>query len=175
VENERETILFEHPPAPCASRYRAYASPESTFTALARTCGAEVRVQGADPEGGSIPDADWIKVLDATQFVREVLARGRIEMSGLPDGRLSLDTDAGAVTLICQGDAVSVQEGIAQDAPVVHWPSGALAQLLTGYRPAETLDLLQGSGLPADILHLLSELFPPCWRFSRNESWTYRS
>jgi hypothetical protein len=48
-----------------------------------------------------------------------------------------------------------------------------LAQLVTGYRSAETLALIHGLELPPEAQALLSALFPPCWRFSRNESWTF--
>jgi GNAT superfamily N-acetyltransferase len=174
-ERGKAHILFEHPPAPCGSRYRAHDSPETPFTALARTCGAEVRVQGADPEGSAIPDADWVKVLDAAGLVRGAL--DGLPKSGpeLPQGSVALETDAGAVSLISQGDRVRVEAGTAPGVPAIRWPSSALAQLATGYRSAELLAVLHGIKAPAQALALLQALFPPRWRFSRNESWVYRA
>jgi GNAT superfamily N-acetyltransferase len=174
-EQGKERILFEHPSAPCGSRYPAYDTLETPFTALARTCGAEVHVQGADPEGAAIPDADWIKVLDAAGLVQgalQALPEARIE---LPDGSVALETDAGAVTLISQGRRVTAQEGIEPGVPVIHWPSSALAQLVTGYRSAEMLGVLHDAEMPPEALALLRALFPRQWRFSRNESWVFRA
>jgi predicted N-acetyltransferase YhbS len=174
-EQGKERILFEHPPAPCGSRYRAYDTLETPLFALARTCGAEVRVQGADPEGSAIPDADWIKVLDAAGLVQgalEGLPDAGIE---LRDGSVALETDAGAVTLISQGRKATIQEGIKPGVPVIHWPSSALAQLVTGYRSAEMIGLLHDSEPPSEALALLHALFPRRWRFSRNESWVFRA
>jgi hypothetical protein len=173
-DKDRDRILFEHPPAPCGERYTAYGSPETALTALARTCGAEVRLQGADPESGSIPDADWIKVLDASMLVRQVLACRRASVGTLPEATLALDTDAGAVTLVSHDGQVAAREGIAPGERALPWPSSALAQLVTGYRSAETLALLHGLELPPEARALLSALFPTCWRFSRNESWAFR-
>ena len=73
-------ILIEHPSAPSyGSTYPFYASPETPLTELARACGGRVIVQGANPEEGSVPDADWIKILDAAGFVRKAMKslRGR--------------------------------------------------------------------------------------------------
>jgi len=188
-EKDKARILFEHPPAPCGNRYKVHGSPETAFTALARTCGAEVRLQGADPESGAIPDADWIKVLDAAALVTQVLEcrreappltprkdhGGEEERGGtLPEATVALDTDAGAVTIVCREGQVAAQAGIAPGERALHWPSSALAQLVTGYRSAETLALLHGLELPPEAQALLSALFPTCWRFSRNESWTFR-
>jgi GNAT superfamily N-acetyltransferase len=177
-EKDKSRILFEHPPAPCGKRYQMHACPETPLTALARTCGAEVRLQGADPEGGTIPDADWIKVLDAAAFVTQALACRRSEtgrFGQLDWGELALDTDAGAVTLsVCEG-RVTAQEGMLPGATVLSCPSGALAQLVTGYRSPQTLALLHGLDLPPQAGEFLSALFATCWRFSRNESWTYNN
>jgi GNAT superfamily N-acetyltransferase len=184
-EKDKARILFEHPPAPCGKRYQVYDSPETLLSALARTCGAEVRLQGADPEGGAIPDADWIKVLDAAAFVSQTLdlrpeeagLSFRPELGGLrrSGGSLALDTDAGVVTLSVSDTQVTAQEGILPGAMVLSWPSAALAQLVTGYRSPQTLALLHGIALPPEADALLSALFPTCWRFSRNESWTFCS
>jgi hypothetical protein len=134
-----------------------------------------VVVQGADPEGGAIPDADWIKVLDALAFVREVL--GVLDAPGapLPDGEVCLDTDVGAVTIACRGGRATEHEGRRPGVETAAWPSGALAQLVTGYRSVETLCMLYQTPLSPQALALLDGLFPRRWRLSRNESWTYRS
>jgi hypothetical protein len=169
-------ILFEYPPAPSyGSRYPIYASIETPFSALARTCGAQICVQGADPEGGSIPDADWIKVLDVAAFLRAAL-NGLVDSGGsLPDGVVGFDTDAGTATIESSARGVQVTEGIGPKAVPMVWPSSALAQLVTGYRSANVLGAIHNTPLPTEIGNLLEALFPQRWRFSRNESWTYRS
>jgi predicted N-acetyltransferase YhbS len=169
-------ILFESPPAPSyGSRYPIYATVETSFSALARTCGAQICVQGADPERGSIPDADWIKVLDAAVFLRAAL-RGLADSSGsLPGGVVGFDTDAGVATIESDDRGVQVREGLSPEAVPVVWPSSALAQLVTGYRSAGVLSTIHNTTLPAGVRDLLEVLFPQRWRFSRNESWTYRS
>jgi GNAT superfamily N-acetyltransferase len=174
-EQGKARILFEHPPAPCASRYQSYNSSETPFTALARTCGAEVRIQGADPEGSTIPDADWIKVLDAARLVRGALTGPSEASLALPESTVALQTDAGAVTISCQRGRITAQEGIAASTPVIEWPSSALAQWVTGYRSAEMLGILHDTEIPPQALALLHALFPPRWRFSRNESWVFRA
>jgi GNAT superfamily N-acetyltransferase len=171
-ERGKARILFEHPPAPSyGSRYPIYASLETPLTALARSCGGEIRVQGADPEGGSIPDADWIKVLDTATFLREAL-RGK-EGQGLPRAAVAFETEAGAAAIVSDGRNVLVQDEVAAGDVQVKWPASALAQLVTGYRSAELLNTLNETGLPDDALALLAALFPSCWRLSRNESWTF--
>lgn len=174
-EKAKARILFEHPPAPCGARYEPYPSPETAFTTLARTCGADVRLQVADPESGTIPDADWIKVLDAAVFVSQALACRPDGADPLPEAMLALDTDAGAVTITSRDGHVAAHEGIEPGALRLPWPSSALAQLVTGYRSAGTLALLHGLELPPEAQGLFSALFAPCWRFSRNESWTFKS
>jgi hypothetical protein len=175
-ERGKARILFEHPPAPSyGSRYPIYSSPETPLTVLARTCGARACVQGADPEGSPVPDADWIKVLDAAGFVGRVFDVWDGSSVALPRGVVCLETDAGAVTIACDGARASVSEGIQSGAYRVAWPSSALAQLVTGYRCAETLGAIYGSSCPEGGLALLRALFPRRWRFSRNESWTFRA
>jgi hypothetical protein len=88
---------------------------------------------------------------------------------------IALDTDAGAVTIAVHDDQAAAREGLEPGAPVLSWPSSALAQLATGYRSAETLALLHDIELPPEAQAFLSALFPTCWRFSRNESWTFNS
>ncbi|KPL23947.1 MAG: hypothetical protein AMJ93_03475 [Anaerolineae bacterium SM23_84] len=58
-------------------------------------------------------------------------------------------------------------------AELVQWPASRLGQLVTGYQRADVLATLQGTPLGLDSLALLSVLFPPCWRLSRNESWVF--
>lgn len=96
-------------------------------------------------------------------------------MSALPEATVALDTDAGAVTIVSREGRVAAHTGIAPGERALQWPSSALAQLVTGYRSAETLALLHDLELPPEAQALLSALFPTCWRFSRNESWTLQS
>lgn len=166
-------ILFEHPSAPSyGSRYPIHAAVETAFTTLARTCGAEVRVQGADPESGSIPDADWIKVLDPVVLLREAFRGAKRPSCVLTVG---LDTEAGAVNIESVGEGLNVYEGIKGDGVRITWPSSALAQLVTGYRSVQVLEIVHRTSLPAEVRDFLTALFPTRWRFSRNESWTYTS
>ncbi|MFN2109640.1 MAG: hypothetical protein ACK2UI_08270, partial [Anaerolineae bacterium] len=72
------------------------------------------------------------------------------------------------------GTAVRVADALAPDIPVIRWPSAALAQLVTGYRETAALALIHNTHLSADVVALLNALFPPGWRLSRNESWTYK-
>ncbi len=168
-------ILFEHPACPSyGSRYPVYASPETCFSALARACGAEVCLQGAEPEAGSVPDADWIKVLDAAGLVQEAVAC-RERPAALPRAAVTLATEAGAVTIAGAGSQVRVSSEGWAGAEVVSWPAGALAQLVTGYCSAEVLSVVHGTPLAEATLSLLQAVFAPCWRFSRNESWTFAS
>jgi predicted N-acetyltransferase YhbS len=172
----KDRILFEYPPAPSyGSRYPTYPSIETSFIALARTCGAQICVKGADPEGGSIPDADWIKVLDTAAFLRTALDRCVDSSGSLPDGVVGFDTDAGAATIESGDRGVQVTEGLSPEAIRVAWSSSALAQLVTGYRSAGILSAIHNTALPTKVGGLLEALFPQRWRFSRNESWTYRS
>jgi predicted N-acetyltransferase YhbS len=170
---EKRLILFEHPPAPSyGSAYPLYATLETPLTALARTCGAQVIVQGADPEGGTIPDADWIKVLDVAEFMRAAVACLKPDLP-LPEAILSFETDAGSVTLESTGTTVQVADALAPNTPVIRWPSATLAQLVTGYRDAATLAVIYNTHIPTGALALLDALFLPGWRLSRNESWMY--
>ncbi len=174
-ERGKARILLEHPSAPSyGSRYPLYPSCETPLSALVRACGGEVRLSGAAPEGRAVPDADWILVLDAVRFVAQAT-------QGLPwprvgqAARVALATDAGSLTLAGDPDRVAVQPGVRAGLPAVRWPSSALAQLATGYCPAGVLATLHGIALPAECAALLDALFPPRWRFSRNECWTYVS
>ena len=175
-ERGKARILFEHPAAPSyGSRYPVYPSPETPFMILAVACGAEVRVRDADPESGPIPDADWIKVLDATAFVRGALECSVMPPRSLPVATVCLHTDAGPVTIESTGQGASVSGKMSSGVPMGKWPSSALAQLVVGYQSAEALDTIHDTGLSPEGLSLLDLLFPRRWRFSRNESWTFAS
>ena len=171
----KSLILFEHPAAPSyGSAYPLYATLETPLTTLARTCGAQVIVQGADPESGTIPDADWIKVLDAAGFMRAAVACLDLALP-LPATTVGFETDVGSLMLESTGTTVHVTDTLAPDVPVIRWPSAALAQLVTGYRSAEMLAVIHDTAIPERALALLRALFPPGWRLSRNESWTYKA
>jgi GNAT superfamily N-acetyltransferase len=166
-------ILFEHPAAPSyGSRYPIYTSLETPFTALARACGAQVCIQGADPESGSIPDADWIKVLDARAFVAEALTSIGPQPP-LPRATVALKTDSGMVTIESRSGRLIVTDKPVSGAQMVQWPASKLGQLVTGYQRADVLATRLGTSLGLDSLALLSVLFPRCWRLSRNESWIF--
>jgi predicted N-acetyltransferase YhbS len=168
-------ILFEHPPAPSyGSRYPIYSSLETLFTALARACGAQACVQGADPEAGAIPDADWIKVLDTATLLREALQGLKDSLQALPVEAICFDTDAGTATIEKVGGDVMVSDGVKPEAVRLKWPSSALAQLVTGYQPAEVLSVIHSTPLPAETIAFLGTLFPQRRRLSRNESWTFK-
>lgn len=171
-EHDKSRILFEYPPAPSyGSRYPIYPTLENPLSALACTCGGQVCIQGADPESGHIPDADWIKILDLATFLQKVILCLEIPLD------LSLcatfETDAGEATLICAPGTLAVVPGPIAGAVQVRWPSSALAQLATGYQSAAALDARYASHLDPDALNALHGLFPPTWRLSRNESWVY--
>jgi hypothetical protein len=175
-ERGRERILFEHPAAPSyGSRYPVYSTLETPLTTLARTCGARVCIQGADPESGAVPDADWVKVLDAGTFVTQSLRHVVEWYDELPDTTVCFDTDAGAVTIAGASSVVQARAGLDPEMTCVEWPSSALAQLVLGYRSADVLATMHNTPLDEDSLTLLRTLFPPRWRLSRNESWTYSS
>lgn len=172
-ERGKGRILFEHPSAPSyGSRYPIYPALETPFTTLARACGAEVRIQGADPESGSIPDADWIKVLDPTVLLTEAL-----QGVDKPPFAMTIcfDTEAGAATIEAASGGLAVHRGIGSDGLRLGWPSSALAHLVTGYRSVELLEVLHETSLPGAARAFLTVLFPARWRLSRNESWTFAS
>lgn len=167
-------ILFEHPAAPSyGSLYPRYASLETPFVTFARACGAQVCVQGADPEGGAVPDADWILVLDAAALLRQTLPL--LTSSSIPDGNLCLETGAGTVTLTVTGGRASASAGRSSRAEYAAWPSAALAQLVSGYQPAGALAARHDVALSGRAQAVLEALFPRCWRLSRNESWVFRA
>jgi len=174
-ERGKARILFEHPAAPSyGSHYPIYDSLETSLTSLARTCGAQICSQGADPEGDPVPDADWIKVLDAAGLVRDVLDLLDESKLILPEVTVCLNTDAGTVSIESSEYGVFVSDEMESGTTAVDWPSSALAQLATGYRDAQTLCEIHDISLPVESFLLLHELFPRQWRLSRNESWTYK-
>ncbi len=173
-ERDKARILFEYPPAPSyGSRYPIYDTLENPLAAVGCTCGGQVLIQGADPESGHIPDADWIKILDLTAFLHKTILCLEIPL----DVSLcaTFATDAGEATLICAPGTLAVVPGPIAGAVTVRWPAAALAQLATGYQSAAALDARYASHLDADTLNALHGLFPPVWRLSRNESWVYQS
>lgn len=170
----KSLIFFEHPAAPSyGSTYPLYPTLATPLATLARACGAQIIVQGADPVSGVIPDADWIKVLDAAALLRAVIACLKPTFP-LPTGTLGFETEAGMAQLESTGEDVRATDTLTRTAPVIHWPSAALAQLVAGYCDAATLAVIHNTPIPADALALLDALFPPGWRLSRNESWTYK-
>jgi hypothetical protein len=167
-------ILFEYPPAPSyGSHYPIFPGLDTPFLRLARAIGAEFRLQGADPESGAVPDADWIKVLDAPGFVRAALAC--LPERERPETEICLETEDAELAIGSHAGQVIVVEDGGARMERVRWPCAALGQLVTGYASAGVLaarhDLLLSTGARA----LLEALFPPAWRFSRNESWTYKN
>ncbi|MFO7916574.1 MAG: GNAT family N-acetyltransferase [Anaerolineae bacterium] len=173
----KSTILFEHPAAPSyGSRYPIYPSPETSFTILARACGATVRLQGSTPEGAPVPHADWIRALDATTLMRRVLRRNGAQGRARPKGSVSVTTNGDTFTIHSTERGIRVTEGRNRGAPHITWPPSAVAQLAVGYQSAQILTAIHDAP-PVDdeTAALLDALFPTVWRFSRNESWTYKS
>jgi hypothetical protein len=171
----KRRILFEHPPAPSyGSRYPAYASLDSPFTSLARACGAEVRIQGACPEAGTVAHADWIRVVDAERFLAEA---SRCVRPGSPirDATISFETEAGSATIESNDGRLTVLGRSVPGLPAHRWPSRALAQVVTGYQRCDAVATLLGDCMPLAAVALLDTLFPQRWRLSRNEDWVFRS
>jgi hypothetical protein len=171
----KSRILFEYPAAPSyGSTYPLYPSPETSFTVLARACGATVRLQGAAPEGASVPHADWIRALDTTTLMRRVLRRNGAQERSRPHGNVSVTTGGNAFTIRSTEKGVSVTEGRKRGAPHIAWPPSAVAQLAVGYQSAQILTAIHDAPpVDEETAALLDALFPTTWRFSRNESWLY--
>jgi predicted N-acetyltransferase YhbS len=167
-------ILFEYPPAPSyGSHYPIFPSLDTPFLRLGRGIGAEFRLQGDAPEEGVAPDADWIRVLYAPGFARAALAC--LPQRERPETEVCLETEHAEVTLHSEANQVIVTEDGGARMERVRWPSAALAQLVTGYASARVLAAQHDLLLSAGACALLEALFPTAWRFSRNESWTYKS
>ncbi len=172
----RSRILFEHPPASVLSRHpslAAQASLDSPFRALALACGAQVRVEGGVPEGQALPDGDWIKVLDAVSFVKEAIRLLALAATSLPPVSIAISCDAGDLTVTSSAAGVTVRAGRSEGAPILQWPSAMLAQLFTGYQPAEVLACLHDVALPPEAAAFFTALIPRQWRLTRQESWAY--
>jgi hypothetical protein len=174
-QNQKSRILFEHPEAPSyGSTYPIYKTPETPLSELARACGGKLVLQGANPEEGPVPDADWLKVLDAPMLLQRALECLGGSLLSMEPAQLWLETDAGSCLLESTGSQVR----ILPDKPVsvieLHWTTNAISQLITGYHSVEVLSSLYQTRLPDNIQVFLERLFPPVWRFSRNESWTYK-
>lgn len=168
-------ILIEHPDAPSyGSTYPMNLVLDTPLTSLARSCGANICVQGANPEDSSIPDADWIKVLDAGELVRQVIPLLNLENIQAPDRPVWMTTDAGSFLLQVDSAGIYVKEENQPGSQRVHWSASILGQIITGFLSVEKACLLSGTSLPIDTRIFLDRLFPPCWRLSRNESWTYK-
>lgn len=169
----KSRLLFEEPEAPSyGSSYPIRHSLETPFVAVARALGASHVVCGDDPEDGPVADADCLKVLDSAPLLRQVLPLLSRRLP-LPDGAVTLANDAGTATILVRDGVARVLDGEATGATLVRWPAQSLAQLVTGYRSATLLDALHGSALAHDALRLLDALFPPYWRLTRNENWTF--
>lgn len=171
-ETHKARILIEHPDAPSyGSTYPVYATLETPLTALARSCGARVVIQGANPEENNLPNADWIKVLDPARLAQAALISHQGEDLSVGPARLWIDTDAGSFGLVSGGNSIRLIDHPTAKMETVQWSSSALAQLVTGYRSAEMTCTIQGTPLAPVNLALLNVLFPPGWRLSRNVSW----
>lgn len=168
-ERGKARILFWGPEA---SGYGSSYSPQSNFIVMARACGAQICIRGAEPEGDE-DHADWVKVVDTALLVREALKSLGEPENPLPEGIICFDTDAGTVTIESSGGSVTASDGVKLGAAMVNWPSSAIAQLVTGYHSAPVLSALYDTPLPTKMIALLEALFPQQWRFSANESWFF--
>lgn len=167
-------ILFEHPEAPSyGSTYPMYTSPETPLANLARACGGRLVVQGANPEEGTVPDADWLKVLDVPLLVEQALNCLNASHMEAPTGVVQIDTDAGSCSIESNGQAIWMDRVKKTSTREITLPATAFCQLVTGYQSIAVLDSIYQLGLPGDTIEIINILFPPTWRFSRNESWTY--
>jgi hypothetical protein len=172
----KSEILFEHPNAHgYGSTYPIYNSPETRFTKLARALGGRVIVKGTDPVSDEIPEADYLKPLDIPGFLHQC-ATGRLARSNpLQNGQIAFHTENGDATIESDGNAVRIYAGCKKDATIVNAPTAALAQLVTGYLPVNLMCAVYNIPLSEPAKALLSSLFPPIWRFSRNKSWMYQT
>ena len=175
-QGKKDLILFEHPAAPSyGSRYPGYSQLETPCTQAARAAGAQVITQGADPDSSPVPDADWIKLLDTGAFMQAALPLLAARRDPWPDKSVRFETEAGPVTVGGDGAVGRVLAAAHPETETVQWPSGAVAQLVTGYQKAAAIDARYQSGLSPEALGTLHALFTPHWRFSRHEGWVFRS
>ena len=77
--------------------------------------------------------------------------------------------------ICCRDGQRTAQRVVLVVVVLVAGAAAALAQLVTGYRSADTLCEVHGTPLVPESTALLAALFPRRWRLSRNESWTYAS
>jgi hypothetical protein len=169
-ERGKTRIVFEHPRAD----HSLHHSLETPFTEFARLCGAEQVILPADPEGRDVDHADWFRVLDTYQLLRDAVPLRPVQEDALPAAAVTFETDAGTATLRGSRQGVVVTEGAAPDAYRVAWPANAVGQLALGYLSAAALAAVHGTAIPLEPLALLDTVFPRWWRLSRNEEWVYR-
>lgn len=168
-EQGKARIIFQHPRAD----HSLHPTLETPFTEVARLCGAEQVVLPADPEGRPVDDADWMKVLDTYQFLREAVPLRPVQEEKLPPAAVTFETELGTATLRGTAEGVAVTDGPADDACRVRWPANAVGQLVLGYASAPALAAKYGTALPLEPLALLDLVFPRWWRLSMNEAWVY--
>jgi len=168
-ERGKARILFWGPEA---SGYGSSYPPQNNLIIMARACGAQICIRGAEPEGAE-DHADWIKVINTVLLVREALKCLEQSEYPVPEGMICFDTDAGAVTIESSGGSVTALDGVEPGAVTVKWPSSVIAQLVTGYHTAPVLSAIHGTPLSDETMAMLEALFPQQWRFSANESWMF--
>ncbi len=157
---------------PVPSSYGSPYLPQSQLTTMARACGAQICIRGAEPELDE-DHADWIRVLDTALLVREALKYLEKPEQPLPRAAICFDTDAGAATIESSGGVVAITDGAEPGVATVKWPSSAIAQLVTGYHTAPVLGTIHDTPLSDEAMALLEALFPQQWHFSGNESWYF--
>lgn len=170
-------IMFEQPPvAAPGSTYPIHEKSQTALLVAAMACGARVRTVGSEhaEEGdraeieGAIPE-DMVKLLDLAPVVEQVLSVLDIDLSTCPHGSVAFDTEAGQATLAIDSGGWRVQEGMTPDALPVALPAEAVAQILIGYRSAETQAYYYQVEVAAEALQLLDHAFPRLWRFTRDQ------
>ncbi len=172
-ERDLARMLIEEPPASAnGGAYPRHASLETPLTALARYCGGEIVAAGADPEGGHVAHADWARVLDLAALLAAALPPVEA-LASMADGCVALRTASDSATVRLRSGRATVGPGAANDAPCLDWPAAAACQLALGYAAAATLAARYGPPATPKALALLAALYPPAWRLTRNESWTY--
>jgi len=167
-EYSKSRILFWD--RPCISSYGFPYLPETNLAIMARACGANICIRGADPEKAD-DHADWIKVLDTPLLVKEALECLDKPGNPLPKGMICFDTDAGIVTVTSSGGNAVASDGIRKGAEMVKWSSSAIAKMVTGYHTAPVLSAIYDTTLSNGAMSLLEALFPQQWHFSANENW----
>ncbi len=132
-------ILIEAPPASRnGGGYAMQRDLSTPLIELARYCGGEIVVQGADPEGGHVAHADWFQVLDLAGLLAAALPP-EADTAGLLDGAVALCTESGAATIAVRDGRATVTPGAAAGVPQIAWPAAAAGQLALGYAAAPIL------------------------------------